>query len=228
MFDEKYHHIKTVADMLPDKRTPDWVIKQLVDPDRDADGSIIIWISPHYCPSKSIELLDHHSRQPVIVEPRPLLVENLQECCKFDDKGIHFDETNDNFLLSDELGNDYLPPASLFIPYSSLRLRTDEFYALLEQVERNREALARASERSTNLKPILFDPEKYIDDCIAKGMAPLEIVYKLVTEHGTRKEKYYGLIARRFCEPNLHLSDASWRQKGSRLFKKAFPIYVEK
>lgn len=229
MFNYKYHSIKTVADMLPDKRTTDWVIKQLVDPDRDTDGHIIIWISPHYCPSQPIELLDYNTQKLVLVDPSPILVENLQHGCKFDEKGIYFDEANEDLLLSDEFGNDYLPTPTLFIPYTSLRLRTDEFDSLVEQVERSQEALSQVINYKTDSESTPFDPNEYIDNCLAKGMASLEIVYKLVTEHGTKKEKYHGLLARKLGEfPELHVANATWRQRGLRMFKKASSIYADK
>jgi hypothetical protein len=93
----------------------------------------------------------------------------------------------------------------------SIMLKKSDIDVLLEQ---------HSEPVQSDIKTV-FSPEEHIERMISEGKSQDEITIELVEQYGTKREKYYGLIARKFCENDINLSNGAWRSRGMRMYQAA-------
>ena len=67
----------------------------------------------------------------------------------------------------------------------------------------------------------LFNPMVFLENGISEGKSKDAIIVELVENHGSKREKFYGTIARWLFPNNEYPSNASWRSAGFRAYKTA-------
>jgi hypothetical protein len=169
-----YFNIYDVAKQLPNSPSPEWVLKQIIDPDRDDNGDAVYKITPCYRTNKPILLLPKNVDIPVEFTGR-LDIEGLYEGCTIRNEEICFDEpTTSTYFWDGSNGIIYYPSSQLRIPLSSLRLHHDEVecFAILirSQIEHTKQKpgniLRKASQTLTAHRTA--ERDRFVDDIMRR------------------------------------------------------------
>jgi len=135
---------------------------------------------------------------------------------------------NKRYLLAAEDVNTYKP---IFIDAGCLRLLKKDLKIIKPSLEftATEHDLQTSTEQTKTKNADSFRPKEFITTSLSLGKKPTEIAVDLVDNHGTRKEKFYGLIGRMLSgyDDKISVCNATWRQRGSRFYKKAKALIHE-
>lgn len=122
-----YFDIYFIAKDIPGILSPEWVQKQIIDPDLNEEGEYEFVLTPSFVARTPIKLLPEDATVPVDFTGR-LDIECLYEGCTVRDGNICFDEntTTSTYFYDRENGVTYYPYPPLEIPLSRLRLHHDD------------------------------------------------------------------------------------------------------
>lgn len=132
-----YHRFDEVAGFLPNNPSPEWVLKQIIDPDRSENGSWLFILAAWFCQYSEIKMFNRDKKEPESVCGW-FNIGNLWEGKGFSIEADHIVLLGGCEVL--DLSNEryeFYPYEDIKIPFDSLRLHHEEIESFIRQIERS-------------------------------------------------------------------------------------------